>query len=114
MAPTVAKALDGVPLKMLKKDGDPGLKNFQEQRRAHGRVLERAIQIAGLTKKEATERLGIEQQSQLTAWLTGAENPQTWRFQQHPTLGPALLLAQAEDETGVVVRHVIEMERKVG
>lgn len=74
----------------------------------HGRVLARAIQIAGLTRKEAAALVDLDEQS-LSRQLSAKEAQQTWRFQQHPTLGPALLLAQAEDETGVVVRHVIEL-----
>lgn len=85
----------------------------QQQREAHGRVLARAIQLAKLSQKEAADLLGTDE-STLSRWLAAKESQQTWRFQQHPTLGPALLVAQAEDETDVIVRHVIEVSRKVG
>jgi len=102
--------LEDVRLEMAKAD----LKKVEQaQREAHGRVLARSIQIAGLTQKEAAAALGTDE-STLSRWIAAKEAQQTWRFQQHRTLGPALLLAQAEDETGVIVRHVIEMERKVG
>lgn len=97
----VRTALETVPLKMLQIDGEPALKKLQERREAHGKVLARAIQIAGLSKKEACAVLGVEA-NQLSAWLSGNENPQTWRFQQHPQMKRALLAAQAEDMTGVV------------
>lgn len=85
----------------------------EAQREAHGRVLARAIQIAGLSQKEAADALETDE-STLSRWLRAKEPQQTWRFQQHAVLGPALLLAQAEGEAGVIVRHVIELERKVG
>ena len=102
--------LEDVRPTMAKAD----LKKLEQlQREAHGRVLARALQIAGLTQKEAAAALGTDE-STLSRWIAAKESQQTWRFQQHRKLGAALLLAQAEDETGVIVRHVIELERKVG
>ena len=119
-ANTVPKSRLAVPLKMVKSCGevDPVvgetvLKNLQEARRKHGKVLERAIQIAGYSKGEACYELALVTgdtdpiaNSQLSAWIAGAENAQTWRFEQHPRLGKALLLAQGEarekDDSGVV------------
>lgn len=111
-------SLGGIKLKMLRSEGETALKNLQEARRRHGQVLERAIRLADMNKTEAAyelgEGLGLEKvsSSQVSAWVAGTEHAQTWRFQQHPRLGPALLLAQAEDESGVVVRHVIEVPQK--
>lgn len=99
--------LENVRPVMAKAD----LKKVEEAKQAHGRVLARAIQLAGLTRKEAAALIDLDEQS-LSRQIAAKEAQQTWRFQQHPKIGPALLLAQAEDETGVVVRHVIEM--KVG
>lgn len=125
---TVADARLHLPLKMLKRHGEgdalPGetaLKNLQEARRRHGKVLERAIQIAGYSKGEACYELATVtgdtdpiSQSQLSAWLAGTENPQSWRFEQHPRLGRALLVAQGEareqDDSGVVVTMSIGVQ----
>lgn len=117
MSDKATAALRDVPLKMLRSEGEPVLKTFQSQREAHGKVLERAIQIAGYSKKEATAELGVEHQSQLTAWLKGDEHQQTWRFQQHPRLGPALLIAQAEVTNGAKAEIAISVplpDLKVG
>lgn len=119
MADSIAKSLDGVPLKMLQMRGETALKKFQKAREAHGRVLERACEIAGLSKKEVAAAIGVDQPSQLTAWFTGSENPQTWRFEQHPALGKALIVAMAEarrDDSGVVVTTSIQVQtrRKTG
>lgn len=101
MSNRVSTKLADIPLKMLQMEGEPALKKLQERREAHGKVLGRAIQIAGLSKKEACGELGIEA-PQLSAWLSGNENPQTWRFQQHPQLKRALLIAQAEEAIGML------------
>ena len=87
------------------------LKKVEEEgsRQAHGKVLARAIQIAGLSRKEAAGLMDMDEQS-LSRQIAAKEAQQTWRFQQHPRLGPALLLAAAEEETDVIVRHVIEMK----
>ena len=115
MSPTLAKRLADLPLKMLRIESETALKNLQDARRRHGQVLERAIQLAGYSKGQACHELGKVTgddiaPSQLSAWIGGTEHAQTWRFQQHPRLGPALLLAQAETQGGVVVRHVIEIQ----
>ena len=89
----------------LKKLGE------QHQREAHGDVLRRSIQLAGWSQKEAAAALDTTEAT-LSRWLAAKEAQPTWRFQQHPVLGPALLLAQAEDEAGVVVAHVITIARR--
>ncbi len=109
MGSTLSPDLGAIPLKMLRSSTDDGLKKLQDCRRAHGRVLERAIQIAGYSKKEAADELGQIGANQLAAWLSGTENAQTWRWQQHPKLGPALLLAHAEVTRGATVEHVIRV-----
>ncbi len=115
MTEHVTAALGGIKLKMLRIESETALKKLQDARRRHGLVLERAIQLAGYSKGQACHELGKVTgddiaPSQLSAWVGGTEHAQTWRFQQHPRLGPALLLAQAETQGGVVVRHVIEIQ----
>lgn len=109
----VASKLDAVPLNMLRIDGEAALKNV---RKAHGDVLRRAAQVAGYeSDKELAAALGDVSRSQLSAWFSGDENPQTWRFERHSRLGPALLVAQAEAQgQRVEVRTVITLQQKVG
>lgn len=94
------------------------LKKVEESgREAHGRTLARAIQIAGLSQKEAADALGTDE-STLSRWLRAKEPAQTWRFEQHPRLGNAYLLAQAEkraeDDSGIQIVTQISVRRKAG
>ena len=125
MGHTVADARLSPPLKMLKVDSETPLKNLQEARRRHGKVLERAIQIAGYSKGEACYELASVTgdpepiaNSQLSAWLSGTENAQSWRFEQHPRLGRALLIAQGEareeEDSGVVVTMSVGVRLRRG
>lgn len=84
-----------VEVKMLKIEGEAHLKHLDEAKRRYGKVLERAVQLAGLSKKEAAAAIQCDP-GQLGRWFSGDENPQAWRFHAHPTLGGALLEAQAE------------------
>lgn len=106
--------LGSVPLKMLRHEGEAALKKLQDQRRAHGKVLERACQLAGVSKKEAGALIGVEQ-NQLSGWFAGdpqAGHPQTWRFEQHPLLGPAFRAASCEAD-GAVIEVRFQIRQKV-
>lgn len=84
----------------------------------HGLVLARAIQIAGLSQKEAADALDTDP-STLNRWLQAKEPQQTWRFEQHAVIGPAYLQAQAEkramdDSAIVIVTQISIRQRKAG
>jgi hypothetical protein len=92
-------------------------------RAAQGRVLKRAIELAGMNDKEAGAVLGAVvpggkpiDKAQLSRWFGGDENAQTWRFLAVPLLRDAYRLAEAEDAGesigNVTVRTVIEMTRR--
>lgn len=88
-------------------------------RAAHGRVLKRAIELAGLNDKEAGALLGAVvpggkpiDKAQLSRWFGGEENSQMWRFFAVPRLRDAYRIAEAEAAGHVVVKTVIEMVRR--
>lgn len=83
----------------------------REMRAPYGKILERASQIAGLNQQQTADALVVHR-SQLARWWSGDENAQTWRYTNHPKLGPAHLQAQAEAQAGAVVRMSIELEAK--
>lgn len=76
------------------------------EKTAYGRVIARAIQIAGLSKKEAADVLAVDE-GQLGRWISGKETPQTWRFRAVPQLRRALLFAEADDNEEVVVQTTL-------
>ena len=85
----------------------------REKRADYGLILRRAQQILGLTRKEMAVRLKVDE-GQLGRWYSGDENQQTWRYFSDLAVRAALRIAEAEGAEGVVIRTVIEMERKVG
>lgn len=114
-APCPHNVLEHVRPQMAKTD----LKDLEKAgRRAFGRVLRRAIQLAGLTADEARARLGevVEggqpiDAAQLSRWFSGDENAHVWRFMLDRELRDALRLAEAEDAGHVVVETVIRIVR---
>ena len=113
MKHTVADARLDVPVNMLRHRGESVPKNVRDLRREHGDVLRDAAAIAGFeSDKETAAALDVSQ-SQLSEWYAGTENPQTWRFERHDVLGPALLIAQgnarAKDDSDVIVTTDIKV-----
>jgi len=101
---------DDVPLTMAKANLTKV--DEDELRARFGRILARAVELAGLIDKDAAQRLGVER-AQFSRWLSGKENPMVWKFHADELLGPALLAAQAEQTPGATIRTVIELTRKV-
>lgn len=69
--------------------------------------------MAKFNRDDAARELGVDA-GQLGRWFSGDENPQVYRFQQHPRLRKTLLVAQAEasGEDAVIVKTVIEVTRR--
>jgi hypothetical protein len=70
-------ALKANPLRIRGLRGETRSKPLAEQEESarYGRALERAIEDAGLTKQEAAFRLGYSEQSMISRWIAGQENP---------------------------------------
>ena len=86
---------------------DPTLR---EKRAEYGQILRRASELAGMNRDQTADAFGVDP-SQISKWWSGDENPQTWRYRQHPRLRLTYLKAQAEqDDVNVKVRTVIEIE----
>lgn len=66
-------SLESVSGRMAKVDLKP-LEN-RDFRSEIGRAIERALSIAGLTKKETAAAVGVDQ-AQLSRWIAGTERPQ--------------------------------------
>lgn len=116
--PTVA--IDGAhhircetPKPRMAKAGFPDL-TLREKRAEYGQILRRASEIAGMDRNQTAHALGVNDPSQISKWWSGEENPQTFRYRQHPKLRLAYLKAQAEGERDSAVRFktVIEIDER--
>jgi hypothetical protein len=86
---------------------------ISEKRAAYGQILRRASELAGFNRDQTADALKVDP-AQISRWWSGAENPQGWRYQDHPVLKQTVLVAQAEATQGAVVEMLIRLERKAG
>lgn len=75
MAASVADRLKHVHPQMLRVGTDPDRKKFAELRPVIGRLVERALEIAGLSKQEAAFAMGYADSGVISRWCSGAERP---------------------------------------
>ena len=81
---------------------------LREKRAEYGGILRRASELAGMNRDQTADALTVDP-AQVSRWWSGDENPQGWRYQQHPKLRIAYLRAQAEKDGAVVVKTVLEI-----
>jgi hypothetical protein len=122
MSSTLPAAAGERPRKMLTMRGESLRKRLADYddeaaKRRIGRVLERALLIAGITKQDAAFRAGYgDNQSPISRWISGLETAQIGRLWD--TLGPsfrrAFIVALAHDSgEGVEVRQVVTIRDEV-
>ena len=86
-----------------------------DRKRRVGGWIERALQIAGMTKLQASQAMGYgDNQAPISRWIAGTENPQ---FHKLLLLGRryehGFVIAQAEDAgLGVEVDTVVRISRR--
>jgi hypothetical protein len=79
-----------------------------------GRVIERAIVLAGLTKQELAHAMGYADQSALSRWISGAEAAQIAKLWAVRALRGALVIAMAEASRADVEVQTVVTLRRVG
>lgn len=84
---------------------------IREKRAIEGAILRRASEIAGLNREQTAVALNVGDPSQISKWWSGEENPQTWRYRNHPKLREALREADAELDGTVEIETVIKVRR---
>lgn len=82
-------------------------RTIYEERAEYGAILRRASELAGMNRDETARALMVDP-AQVSRWWSGDEPAQPWRYRRHAKLRQALIAADAEDATGVIVRTVIE------
>jgi hypothetical protein len=119
MSSSVARTTDDSPRTRCADGKKPmakaALQDFtiSEKRAAYGQILRRASELAGFNRDQTADALKVDP-AQISRWWSGAENPQGWRYQDHPVLKQTVLVAQAEATQGAVVEMLIRLERKAG
>lgn len=91
--------------------GEPDRKPFAEYAPQLGRAIERALVLANLTKQDAAWRMGYQDASALSRWISGVETPQFARLFGLPELRSALVIALAELAEDVEVTTTIQIRR---
>lgn len=78
-----------------------------------GRAIHRAVQLAGMSHKEAAASIGVND-SQFGKWLSGNEPPQVHRVFAVEALQQPLIVALAEccASEGIAIKTVVTLERK--
>lgn len=95
-----------------KPDPKPLAADWDAWKQKHGRAIERALELAGMTKQFASDRMGypVGDQSAISKWIAGVERPQMEKLLAIEELRPWLVIAQAEVfglpvETTIAVRR---------
>ena len=74
---SLAEKLESVHPKVLAAQIEADRKPLAEDwKRLMGQSLERALMLARLTKQDVSYRMGYEDQSALSRWISGVERPQ--------------------------------------
>ena len=97
--------LDSIPRKSIAMGSESLRKKFAVDddtvRRAIGRAIERALQIAGMQKGEAAHEMGYgTNQAPLSRWIAGEENPQIAKLWSIERFRVAFVLALSEELKG--------------
>lgn len=104
--------LDGIPRKTLAMRGEALRKKIAEPTIALGPAIERALELAHLTRQEASHAMGYRDPSALSRWISGAERPQFERLFAVPRLKCALVIALAELAEGIEITTQITIRRR--
>lgn len=99
---------DGIKPRMAKAGLDAV--TLRDKRQKWARILVRTRQLAGWKQEQLAEEFDVDR-AMVGRWENGDENPQMYRYENHPVLSPLLLVAKAEATQGAVIRTLIEVAR---
>jgi hypothetical protein len=119
MADSMRDRLDAVHPKMLAAELRPQAKADRkplaeaEWRRQIGRLIERALELAHLTKQDISAAMGYEppDQSAISRWIAGVERPQFDKLFAVDRFYDAWVIASAEANPRVEVETVVRVRR---
>lgn len=82
-----------------------------DARNAVGKALDRALELAHMTKQELAGALGYSDHSPISRWISGAERLQLDTLWSVKPFRKYLLVALAESEDDCEIEHVIRVRR---
>jgi hypothetical protein len=72
---SIADRLAGLHPQMLRAESEGDRKKLADLRPVIGRLVERAIELLGITKQEAAFRMGYRDQGPVSRWCAATERP---------------------------------------
>jgi hypothetical protein len=101
----LAAQLDGIQRKSIAMGGESLRKKFaatdDDWNRVIGRVIERALELAGMQKGEAAAEMGYgTNQAPLSRWIAGVETAQFQKLWRVERLRTPIVLAWSEQLNG--------------
>lgn len=105
--------LAGVQPKMLAAAIEPDRKPLAdvEWRRHIGRTIERALEIAGLTKQRVSADMGYQDQGSLSRWISAVERPHFDKLFAVDRFYDAWVIACAEANPRLEVETLVRVRR---
>lgn len=103
---SMAERLDGVPRKMLRVDSET-------HRKKVGTRVERALELAGISKQTAAHDMGYSDQGVVSRWCSGIERPQFDKLNTLDGFEDAYIVALAEKNPRVTLETVVRLKRRI-
>jgi hypothetical protein len=114
MDPKVAERLADVHPKCIAaslKPRDVDSKPLADWRRHIGQTIERALEIAHLTKQDVSGAMGYADQSALSRWISAVERPHFDKLFSVDRFYDAWVIACAEANPRIAVETVVRIAR---
>lgn len=113
MADTIARPLPPLHPKMLaaRIEGDRKPLAEPDWRRHVGRLIERALALAPLTKQDISHAMGYQDQSAVSRWISGVERPLLDKLFAVDRFYDAWVIACAEANPRIEVTTAITIRR---
>jgi len=117
MASTLRRQLDAVQPQMIKADIEPDRKHLAalsetDRKRLVARTVERALEIAGVSKHDASYQMGYTDQGTVSRWCAAVERPLFDKLFIVEGFVEAFVVAIAEQHPGISAETVVRIRRR--
>jgi hypothetical protein len=112
MADSIVKdRLAGVHPQMVRAQSETERKKVADLRLVVGRLVERALELAGLSKQETAFAIGYSDAGTISRWCSGIERPLFDKLFTVPGFQEAYVLALAEGNPRMDVETIVTIRR---